>query len=282
MKTVTQVFGYAGAGALLVVLGWAWLANRQLTEELREAQAALRVERVQRKARATALEPSTRAPARGVGEALESSATPLKLWSTPEERAAQFDQTVLETERRYGRFFIEHAHDWPPEKAEALKRQLALHQMAVMRALMPKRFPVTSADREAHEQEVLRLRTENEQELRRLLGENDYADLDAFEKASVHRETVSGLTNAMRARGVAVSAESEQVILSAYAMAIEQAAAAVQGVDPSRLTDAERAAFRSAQRDAVQRQLLRELSGSLEAQQLNALLESHLEQEGGG
>jgi hypothetical protein len=204
----------------------------------------------------------------------------LRVWDDPDRQAAQFSQTVVDVERKYGRFF-QHLGDWPPERREALKHQLALNQLAIMQAIVPKRLPMTEEQLTAQGEALRKVQVDNEQHLRGILGEADYHQFEGFEKTRAYVTTVDDIANAMRAKGVRVSDEMEQSILSGYAAAMAATAAKAKDVNPRQLTEAQRAELRERQHRELQLQLLKQLSGVLEERDLNSLLESYIEQQEG-
>ncbi len=275
-------------GLLVAALGIAaWLAieNRRIGLEL---------ERTRKRAESGAgpLKASRRPARRGAelenavaaapNQAPGTSATPgpsmARLWDDPNWRADRFNEAYLQVEARFGRFFQKLA-GWPPERLEALKRQLADNDLALMRAAMT---GAENPDPTAVGEALRAAEARNQQQLKEILGEAGYAEFDASQKTEPYRESVGSIVNTMRSQNAHVSDEAEESILGAYAAAIQEAACQAAPVDPRQLSEDQLSALRRQQKDAFRLILMNKLSGVLEGEQLRAFMEAEIEQEGGG
>ena len=283
----------AGLGAVLAMGTWLMLENRHLAAELRQTQRALQATKPQREPGNQPAGPQVAQSPALVQASASSNADPgaqpnqnpvqaLKmLWDNPVWRANRFNEAILHVEAKYGRFFSAHP-DWSTEKVESLKRLLANGELAIERAALPQAYPGTESDR-AVAAEALRVAIENsQQQLGATLGDADYAKFDAAEKMEPYRESVGAITNAMRSKNISINGEMEESILSAYSAAIQEAAHRAEPVDFKSLSETQRAALKKQQLDAFHTLLVQKMSGVLDEKQLNAFLETELEQSGGG
>lgn len=274
---------------MLVTIGDLVLTNRRLASALRETQRSLESKRAlvtqptaqsrpMRDSNGDTLTNATNQSQPSRNRVTHPESSPLR--NDPPERAARFNQAILGIERTYGKFF-ERTESWSPERREALKRQLALNQLALMDAISLQHSPINEEQSTAQAQSLQQALAENEQNLRAFLG-SEYDEFDGFEKSRTYATTVADITNAMRAKGAQVSDQTEQKILNGYAAAMAAAANEAKAVDPQRLTESQRTELRQRQHRAVQLQLIQHLTGVMEAQQLDSFLEAYLEQQEGG
>jgi hypothetical protein len=198
--------------------------------------------------------------------------------STASTTALTGGARYLRVEARYGRFF-QKLVGWPPDRLEALKRQLANNDLALMRVAMmgaddPDGRSVGNAIRDAE--------VNNQQQLRKILGDADYASFDASQKIEPYRASISSIINAMRAKGAQVNEDTGETILSAYATAMQEAVHQADPVDPKQLSQDQFAALRKKQADSFRVILMNKLSGVLDEAQLRVFMETEIEQDGGG
>lgn len=201
-----------------------------------------------------------------------------KRWRDPAWRAQRFNEAILRVERKYGRLF-QRLGPLPPEKLEALKRQLAEGELTMAEAALPDKLPVDETEGAARRQAMQQAAAENDRQLQALLDDAGYANYEAFEKSQAYREAVSPLANAMRSGGVAVDEALEERMLDAYATAFRNASARAASADPTGLDEAGRAALKKSQMEALHLELMRQLSGVLNETQLNAFMQAQLESE---
>jgi hypothetical protein len=201
-----------------------------------------------------------------------------KRWRDPAWRAQRFNEAILRVERKYGRLF-QRLGPLPPEKLEALKRQLAEGELTMAEAALPDKLPVDETEGVARRQAMQQAAAENDRQLQALLDDAGYANYEAFEKSQAYREAVSPLANAMRSSGVAVDEALEERMLDAYATAFRNASARAASADPTGLDEAGRAALKKSQMEALHLELMRQFSGVLNETQLNAFMQAQLESE---
>jgi hypothetical protein len=201
-----------------------------------------------------------------------------KLWDDADWRADRFNEAYLRVEARYGRFF-QTLVGWSPERLEALKRQLANNDLALMRASMLETY---DSQGKATGDAVHQAEIGNEQQLKESLGDADYAAFDDLRKMDTYRESVSAIANSMRSKNVQVSNDMEESILRAYASAIQEAAQQASPVDIRQLNHDQLTALKEQQTNAFRILLFNRLSGVLNEKQISAFMEAEMEQEGGG
>jgi len=201
-----------------------------------------------------------------------------KRWRDPAWRAQRFNEAILRVERKYGRLF-QRLGPLPPEKLEALKRQLAEGELTMAEAALPDKLPVDETEGAVRRQAMQQAAAENDRRLQALLDDADYANYEAFERSQAYREAVSPLANAMRSSGVAVDEALEERMLDAYATAFRNASARAASADPTGLDEAGRAALKKSQMEALHLELMRQLSGVLNETQLDAFMQAQLESE---
>lgn len=266
------------AAATLAALGWLAVENHRLERELARTQAGLKSVSVQlQTARFRADSNSLQERAAAGPAPGEARAARVRLWDDPVWRARQFDEAYLRVEARYGRFFQKLA-GWSPDRLEALKRQLANNDLALMRAAML----ADDSDGKFAGDAVRNAEAGNQQQLRELLGETGYAWFDASQKAEPYRESVGSIVDAMRAKSSPLSEDKQESVLGAYAAAMQEAAAQAAPVDPRQLTQDQLAALKRQQTEAFRARLMDKLSGVLDEAQLQVFMETEIEQEGGG
>jgi hypothetical protein len=276
------------AGLLVAALGIAaWLAieNHHLSTELDRAQIKLnstarRLQAARQSVRRDA-EPGRAMAVKALNQAPATSPAPrasmAKLWDDPDWRADRFNEAYLRVEARYGRFF-QTLVGWSPERLEALKRQLANNDLALMRAGMLETY---DSDGKATGDAVHQTEIGNEQQLKESLGDADYAAFDGLRKMDTYRESVSAIANSMRSKNVQVSNDMEESILRAYASAIQEAAQQASPIDIRQLNHDQLAALKGQQTNAFRILLLNRLSGVLNEKQISVFMEAEIEQEGG-
>ena len=273
----------------VLIGGMAWLAltNRRLNAEV----AAARRERATISAAPVAVaqpKPRLETPVLAPVAMTENSAATVpvipsakaEFWTDPAWRAARFNDAMLQAESRYGRFFLR--LNWPADRLEALKRQFATNDVALLQAaLSGAAGPRTDAEATAKREELDRLMAENQKALRNALGDSDYEKFDLVQRAEQYRESVGQIANTMRSRGIEVNSDLEEAILNGYAEAVRSVAAQpAPGTSAAALTDAQKADVRRQQAQAMQMELMRKLSGVLNEKQIDGFLQSYLEQQG--
>jgi hypothetical protein len=261
-----------GVTALLFFASWLLFANWRLTKELSRARDALHnVNRSLNAGRSSALMPP---------DSRTLVAAPrivLNNWDDPIWRSARFNEAMLRVEVRYGRFF-QRLKDWSPERIESLKRQFANGELALMSAALPTDSRASEAERKLASDAVLQTIHENEAELQSTLGEDDYAKLELFENNEASRQSVASIANAMRSKGMEIGGDLEESMLSAYSNAIREAAGNASSANPNLLTAEQGAELKREQTKAFGVQLLKNISGVLNDQQVTVFMETELEQ----
>ncbi len=192
-------------------------------------------------------------------------------------RNARFNEAILRVEARYGRLFSR-LKDWSPEQREALKRLLADNELRLILSLQSD-APLTPAGIQTRFDALSQTRTENDLRLREMMGEQDYAKLDSFERERASLESVSTIANAMRSNGVDVSGDLEDSLLKSYAAAMQDATREASKVDIRALKPEQLADLTQQQHRAFQLILLKRMSGVLEGKQLDAFMAAVIEQQ---
>jgi hypothetical protein len=283
-----------GLLAALVIAAYFEIENRRLRRELEQVRAEVTVVRATEAARARddARLRSTETTRKTAASEQQSRSTPESLpeeianaalaevaaqTSDPAWEAEHFSDAILRVEGRYGKFFST-LQGWPPEKLERLKRQLAMQELALVRAA----GPGASVSPDEASEALQRTVQEQQTKLREILGDADLAKFDQFANAESFRPAVAGIANAMRSKGMKISGEMEDSLVVAYSDAKREAIKQVGPVSAVNLTDQQRDELREQQRQAFQIGLMKRLSAILDPQQLNTFMESQLEQQGAG
>lgn len=120
---------------------------------------------------------------------------------------------------------------------------------------------------------------ENQKTLKESLGETDYAKFDAFEKTEPYRQSIGSIANAMRSKGVEITGDLQESLLSAYGRAIQESTDAANNTAVSSLTEAQRLELKKQQMQAFRVRLLKQMSGVLDEHQLQIFMETELEQQ---
>ncbi|MFA5262878.1 MAG: hypothetical protein WC378_03565 [Opitutaceae bacterium] len=283
-RKIYIVFAISCLGALF----WLGYQNQRLNDDLGRTQAVLNASKRESEAHKRFMSEHSE-PARATNPApLPSSPLTASAARTAYVkpkidaawRAARVSETILRVEAKYGRFLLK-LIDWPPEKLEALKRDLALNEVAILEAILTIGKPASEAGLNALQQTVRDLAAKNQELLKESLGEVDYSKLDAAEKMEPYRKAIDPIANAMRSKGVDVTEELGNSILAAYVAATQDAAREATPVDPKTLSPEEFAALKKQQTEAFRVRLLNKMSGVLDAKQLQIFMETVIEQSGG-
>jgi hypothetical protein len=285
-RNITILILVIGLGALL----WLGYQNRRLSTDLEQTRDALRTSaretEIYKRSMEERAEPvqataSVPAPTSVAAASSDRAAQAVKPTIDAAWRTARFNEMILGVEAKYGRFF-QKLKGWPPEKLEALKRQLAANEVAMLETIITNGNPVGDAATKALQQTIQDIAAKNQQLLRENVGDADFAKLDAVEKMEPYRESVGSITNAMRSKGVDVTGELDNSILAAYATAVQDAAREATPINMSSLSEEERAALKKQQAEAFRIRLLKQMSGVLDEKQLQIFMETEIEQGGGG
>jgi hypothetical protein len=293
----SRIFTFIVVGVALTAAAYFGFENRRLQIELQQLRTEIRAVRATEAAwsardsslsLATVHDRPTTASERRAAPKPEPSAEEVasaalaelaSQTNDPAWQAEHFNEAILRVESRYGKFFSS-LQGWPPEKLERLKRQLALQEVALLRASLPDKNLTPEAAAEASSEALQRAIEDQQKSLRDIMGDADLARFDQFTNAEKYRSAVGDITNAMRSKGLKVNSEVEDSIVVAYAQAMRGAALEIGGQNISQLNPQQRAELKQRQQQAFQIQLMKQLSGVLDPQQLNTFMESQLEQQG--
>jgi hypothetical protein len=260
------------------IASWLTVQNRDLVYELQQTQIRLESasKRAQEVRRPVELAPRQMDQAAQLPED-QGHEFRRKLWEDADWRGRQFDDAYIRVEARYGRF-IQKLVGWSPERVEKLKCLLANNELALMRAAMTggnEAGGISPGDA-IHEAE-----SNNQQQLKRLLGDADYATFDASQKEEPYRDSVASIINAMRPMDAPVNEDTQEAILGAYAQAMQEAIRQTDPVDPQQLSKDQLAGIRKQQTDTFRVLLMNKLTGVMDETRLKAFIEAEIEQDGG-
>lgn len=177
----------------------------------------------------------------------------------------------MRVEVKFGRA-LQKLKGWSPERIEALKRQLANDELALMRSSMPDIPASNDQERKAVADSIQETAAHNLEQLRESMGDPDFTVFETAQKIEPYRDYMASVVNAMRANSIEVNGDMEESMLSAYASAVEQAAKQAGSVDFSNLDESQQAQLKSLQNQAFQSILVKQLSAILSEDQVRAFM----------
>jgi hypothetical protein len=212
-------------------------------------------------------------PAKPVADAPRQDMSELRAkWKDPSWRAARFNEAYIRVEQQYGRLLSRLPH-LTAEKREQLISQLANNELNLAEASMPVALPMTEAESKQQADALQQAIKENEERVREVLDDSQFAAYETAVKADPYQGAVESLTNSMRANGLQINEDQQSKVLEAYAASCRVLAETptTDGVPAGSEQD------RQLRRAAFQKELMRRLSGVLNEQQINALLQAEME-----
>ena len=212
-------------------------------------------------------------PARAIAPASKKRSAAAR-WADPQWRAAQYNRAYLATETRYARFF-QRLKDWPPEKLEALKRQFANQDLALMQAMM-------TAEGSDPAAAIERARADGETQLKAALTEAEYRSFQETEYMESNQQALSSVLNAMRSRGQTIDPAQEEAALRVYANTLHDVATQAAATPVAGLSTDQLAELKRQQLQVLDQALFRAMSTVLNEAQLKSFMEAQIEQQGGG
>lgn len=266
------------AACSLAVIAWLVSQNLSLRHRLQASEIAAATSATDSSQSSPGAQPvpvtsSEQATAFSSKRNASASFTLAKLLSDPEFRKSSIQKNVTSIEERFGRFFL-NARDVSPEKLEAIKLLLAEQSFDLGQVAMPQSSPESESEAATRLQRMREMENSHAKALKEAMGDALYSQFQQNQATESFRGTVTGLANAVRARGFEVSGEDENNILAAYVSAMARATdrAVQEDASLTQLDGTQRNALRERQTHRIQIEITHALSKVLEGDRLNAFL----------